>query len=448
MTELYKAELYDRHRPVSSFWASTVTPPSHHDYPPLTTDTDSEVAIIGGGITGLSAALHLAEMGVQVRVLEAAWPGWGASGRNGGFCCIGSTARSGKEVLHKFGRNATQQFYHHQREATELVRHLAQTESMAIDIQGEGEIKVAHYPSRLSYLEHELAFYEEVADYPCELWSQKDLRDRAFHSPLAHGALWVKVGFGLNPLKYSLALADAAKHKGATLHSQSPVTAWEKADGWHRLRTPTGSVRAKQVLIATNGYTQDSIHPTLQGRLLPVISHIFTTRPLTAEERDAHGWHTEIPLYNTRTMLSYFRLLKDGRILFGQRGDTVGSLAARDRYQKKILRHFHEMFPAWQHLDVTHVWNGLMGFSFNLTPYIGFLDGDRTVACALAYHGNGVAAGTWSGRTAALLMGDRITPDAISPVYRQPLKAFPLPGLRIQYLHAACSLFRLQDALP
>lgn len=448
MTELYKADLYDRHRPVGSFWASTVTPPNPSDYPQLTTDAGSEVAIIGGGITGLSAALHLAEMGVQVRVLEAALPGWGASGRNGGFCCIGSTARSGEGLLKTFGRSATQQFYQHQRDAAEQVHHLAQTESLDIDVQGEGEIKVAHHPSRMPHLETEMAFYEEVAGYPCELWSQKDFGDRAYHSPTAHGALWVKVGFGLNPMKYSLGLARAAQRKGVVIHSQSPVTAWEKANGWHYLHTSTGSVRAQRVLIATNGYTEDAIHPQLRNRILPVISHIFTTRPLTTEERAAQGWQTETPLFNTRTLLSYFRLLKDGRILFGQRGDTVGSVEARDRYQQQVLQHFHRMFPAWRNVEVTHVWNGLMGFSLNLTPYIGFLEDDRSVACALAYHGNGIAAGTWSGRAIARLMGDRMQPEEISPIYRQPLKAFPLPGLRIQYLRAACRLFRLQDALP
>jgi len=448
MTELYQADLYDRHRPVGSFWASTVTPPSPSDFPPLTTDADTEVAIIGGGITGLSAALHLADLGMQVRVLEAVLPGWGASGRNGGFCCIGSTARSGEGLLHQFGHSATRQFYQHQQDAAELVAHLAHQEALVIDRQGQGEIKVAHHPSRIPHLETEMAFYEDVADYPCELWSKKDLGDRAFHSPAAHGALWVKVGFGLNPMKYSLGLARAGQRKGVPIHANSPIIAWEKADGWHWLHTPSGSVRARQVLIATNGYTQESLHPHLRSRMLPVISHIFTTRPLTPAERNAQGWQTETPLFNTRTLLSYFRLLQDGRILFGQRGDTVGSLAARDRYQQQVLRHFHQMFPAWGDIEVTHVWNGLMGFSLNLTPYIGFLEDDRSVACSLAYHGNGIAAGTWSGRAIALLMGDRIHPDAISPVYRQPLKAFPLPGLRIQYLRAACSLFRLQDALP
>lgn len=449
MTTLYNANVYDRTRSVGSFWETTVEPVNLADYAPLTTDQTCDVAIIGGGITGLSAALHLMrDRQHQVRVLEAGVPAWGASGRNGGFCCVGSTRLAYEELLKRFGRQETRHYFQDQRAAVELVRQIASEEGIEIDPQGDGEIVSAHTPMRRATLASEYEFLTEVAEYPCQLWSQAEMAERAFHSPEAHGGLLVGVGFGLNPMKYSRGLAAAAYRQGATIHAHTPVQAWEKAGEWHLLQTPGGTLRAKQVIVATNGYTDDRLHSALGDRLLPTLSHIITTRPLTSTELADQGWRTQTPVYDSRNLLFYFRLLADGRFLFGSRGGTVGDDRENERARHAMTRRLGEIFPAWKQVEVTHFWNGLVCISAALTPHISSVEADPSVFYALAYHGNGVATGTWSGRAVARLVAGTHAPQDLCPVFRQPLKRFPLPGLRIWYLRGAYAAYHLTDRLP
>jgi len=441
---MYDAALYDRTRPIGSFWETTLTAPPIAD-PPLSGRLHYDIAIIGGGFTGLSAALHLAEAGLQVCLLEAGTPGWGASGRNGGFCCIGSTWFSYQELFNNFGRDETCRFFQHQREGVELVRDLADRYRLEIDAQGDGEIQVAHRPSRWGELENQSAFFQDVTEYPCALWSPKELAENALHSAESYGALWMGVGFGLNPMKYVQGLATTVRQQGIHLYAHSPVEVWEKIEGHHQLHTPGGTIVTRRVVIATNGYTPENLHPRFRGALLPVMSNILTTRPLTTAELAAQGWHTETPVFNTRNLLFYFRLLADGRFLFGGRGGTVGSEQESDRRRHHLTHQFRRMFPAWNDIEITHFWNGLLCTSASLTPHIGSFPDDPTVSYALAYHGNGVAAATWSGRAIAHHITGKLDLNRISAIYRQPLRTFPLPGLRVWYLRSAYLLYGLQD---
>lgn len=448
MTPLYPSTVYNRTLPIGSFWETTVVPPTPETFHPLQGEVTTEIAIIGGGITGLSAALHLArDHHLSVQVLEAGVPAWGASGRNGGFCCIGSTRLSPAALLARFGYEQTRRYYQDQRDGVELVRQLATDEGIEIEAQGDGEIVSAHRPSRWRDLVAAYEFLTEVAGYPCQLWSSTDRADQAFTSPDAFGAMKVGVGFGLNPLKYSRGLAIAAQRHGAALHAYSPVLAWEKTGSWHLLHTPGGTLRASTVLIATNGYTHDTLHPSLKGCLLPTLSNILTTRPLTPAERAAQGWHTDTPIYDTRELLFYFRMLPDGRLLFGSRGGTVGDGRERDRRQRAMIRSFRAYFPAWQHVEFTHFWNGLVCISAALTPHLGWLSTDASVAIALAYHGNGIATGTWCGRAAAALLAGVLHEDEVCAVFRQPLQRFPLPALRRWYLRSTYAFYEIKDRL-
>lgn len=445
---LYHAVVYDRSRAIGSYWETTDTPVDA-SCPPLTETQTCDVAIIGSGFTGLSAALHLMrDHQIQVHLLDAGIPGWGASGRNGGFCCVGAARLSANALLQKFGLAETRRYYQEQRQAVELVRQLAEDEEIDIQAQGNGEIEVAHHPSRLAELEAEQAFLNQVAGYPCQLWSRKDLAEYGFRSPEAHAALYIGVGFGLNPLRYCRGLARAVLKRGGIIHAHSPVEAWEKDGGWHLLHTPGGTLKAQKVVVATNGYTQDQLHHAFAGRFLPVLSQIITTRPLTPAELAAQGWHTETPIYDTRTLLFYYRLLKDGRFLFGSRGGTRGSLEERDRHRDWMQQRLGEMFPAWQGIEISHSWNGLVCLSMANTPHIGQLSADPSVFYGLAYHGNGVATATWSGRAIARLVADQAPVETLCAAFRQPFKRFPLPNLRQWYLRSAYLLYNLHDHLP
>ncbi len=446
MAKLYAPSVYDRSSPIGSYWQSTVAD-LEVGCEPLNQVETCDIAIIGGGITGLSAALHLLrEHDVDVRIIEAGTPAWGASGRNGGFCCIGSTKLSNPELLRRFGKAETQRFYREQQQGIDLVHQLAADEAIAIDAQGQGEIRVAHRPSRLTELEADAEFLTHVAGYPCALWSQQQLAAAGFQSPESYAALHVKVGFGLNPLKYALGLATAVQRRGGHLYGHSPLIAWETHESWHHLKTPAGLLKARRVIVATNGYSQDSLHPLLRDRLLPTLSNIIVTRPITPAERAAQGWHTETPMYDTRHLLFYYRLLKDGRCLFGSRGGTRGTSTESDRHCHWMHRRFVDLFPAWRDVEITHNWTGLVCISAALTPHVGQFADDPTVFYSLAYHGNGVAAGTWCGRLVARLAVQAEQPSQMCAVFTQPLRKFLLPSLRLWYLRSMYALYHVQDA--
>jgi glycine/D-amino acid oxidase-like deaminating enzyme len=436
---LYHPDTYRRALPIGSYWETTVEPVSTAA---LTQTESCEVAIIGGGLTGLSAAWHLLKAGIEAIVLEAGVSGWGASGRNGGFCCVGATGLDGEQLVRRYGEVETRRFYQDQRKAVELVRDFSTT--IDLDAQGNGELKVAHHPSYRPDLETELAFFQTVAQYPCALWSQAELAERGFVSPEAVTALHLGVGFGLNPLKLTTGLAKALLQRGGQIYSHSPVVAWEQANGWHRLHTPQGQIRAKRVVIATNGYTEDKLHPRLAGCFLPVLSQIITTRPLSEVELAAQQWQTETPIYDTHQPLFYYRLLPDRRLLFGSRGGTQGSLAERDRHQHWMQMRLGQLFPAWKDIEITQVWNGLVCFSASLTPAIGQFADDPSLYYGLAYHGSGVATATWTGQILAELIAGR-PPQNLSAVY-QPPKPFPLPALRLWALRFAYWKYGLEDA--
>ncbi|NNG05000.1 MAG: FAD-dependent oxidoreductase, partial [Inquilinus sp.] len=215
----------------------------------------------------------------------------------------------------------------------------------------------------------------------------------------------------------------------------------------HRLITRAGSVHAGQVLIATNGYTEDALHPALAGTALPVISSIVTTEPLSEDERAKLGWTTETPLWDSRHLLHYGRLLADGRLLLGGRGDTVGGEAGQAASQARLTRWFHAQFPDWAMPPNSHSWSGLASMSARRTPMVGALKEDPSVFYALAYHGNGVATGTWAGRAASALIAGGQPSEVLPAVVAQPPKRFPVPALRRLFLRTAYAAYGLRDAV-
>lgn len=166
-------------------------------------------------MTGLSTALHLArDHGISACLLEAGSLGWGASGRNGGFCGVGASYLTHTQMVRRIGLAETERYYRDQRQAVETVQELATTEGFSLDAQGQGWYAVAHRPSAWRELEAEYQIYTQVAGYPAQLLSPKELRERGFDSQENHGALHIGVGFGLNPLKLIQGLAQAAQRWG------------------------------------------------------------------------------------------------------------------------------------------------------------------------------------------------------------------------------------------
>jgi glycine/D-amino acid oxidase-like deaminating enzyme len=445
LTRLYHPVLYDRDAPVGSYWEASA-PPLGRATPPLAGEASCEVVVIGAGYTGLTAALSLVEEhGAEVRVLEAGEPGWGASGRNGGFCCLGGAKLGYDVIAARYGADEMRRFFAVQMEAIDLVKETCRARGIDADITGGGEILLAHRPGRAAALRDERTELMTLLGVEGTFLDNDALAARGLAADGFHGGLELPLGVGLHPLKYLRGLARAAIDAGVVVHGRSPVTALGREGGRFVLTTPGGRLTARKVILATNGYTEENRLPALAGRLMPAQSSIIVTRPLSEGERAAQGWTSTVMCADTRRLLHYFRLLPDGRFLWGGRGGISGSPAAAGRAERKLRRTFERHFPAWRHVETEFYWRGLVCLTKPLVPFVGRLEEEGLYA-ALAYHGNGVAFTAWAGRALARQVAGVQGADALPEVVRRPLPRFPLAFLRKLYLAGAYAVYGVKDA--
>lgn len=421
------------------WWAETVPP---HDWAAPPGDDNVEVAIIGAGFTGLSAALHLAEAGIKALVLEAKHPYWGASGRNGGFCCLGGAKVDNATLTRRFGDQGRRDWRRTEVAAIDLVDDLLTRLGLDVDRHSEGETLMAHRPRDMEDLRADAKEIAQDYNVTPTLIERDALPGHGLTGPF-HGALTTPIGFALNPRKYAHGLAMAAQSAGAIIHGQTPVMRID-GQGPYRLITPHGTVTAQKIILATNGYSSEDIPPWLRARTMPVQSSVIVTRPITPEEQAAQGWTSLQMCYDNRHLLHYFRLMPDGRMLFGMRGGLSQREASEARIRRKIRSEFEAMFPAWSHVETPYYWTGLVCLTRDFLPYVGPIPDMPGAFAALAYHGNGVAMGSYSGALVAdLIKGptERLYPAAM----QQPPRKFPLGRYRRALMAPAYAWYGFKD---
>ncbi|WP_299281327.1 FAD-dependent oxidoreductase [uncultured Tateyamaria sp.] len=407
--------------------------------PKLEGEVVCDVAIVGGGFTGLSAALHLARGGASVVLLEAHALGWGASGRNGGFCCLGGGMASDSALDRRFGKVARLAWRQCEKAAVDLVDRLISELNLDVDRHSNGETCLAHTPRAARSLETEGARTLENYGVRPEIIAADDLAAHGMSGPF-HGAFTNPIGFGLNPRKYLAGLATAATTLGVRIYGQSQTTRVEPT----RVITPSGTVQAERIIVATNGYSSEDIPSAMAGLYMPAQSTIIVTRPLRAAELQSQGWLTDQMAYDTRHLLHYFRLMPDQRFLFGMRGGLAASVSAEQNARSAVMRDFRHMFPAWSDVDITHSWSGLVCLARNLLPYVGRLPGMPHVLAGFAYHGNGVAMGTLTGRFLADMVLEN-SPVDCPDVIRHPARAFPFGTKRRVVMPPIYAAFQARD---
>lgn len=440
----YRASAYDP-APPPSYWAATA-PEAGRFENPLNRDISVETAIVGGGYTGLNAALYLAERGEEAAVFDTAYPGWGASGRNGGFVCIGGSALSHEEQIAKFGLEESRRFASLQQASVDHVAGLLDQFGIDADRHSDGEWCLAH-SGKAFQREEKSAEIARSLGLPMRGFSKGELDERGMRGPKFHGGHQLQCGFAINPLKYCAALAKAASAAGASLYSHSPVHMIRPGPCGFILRVGGFEVRAKRLIVAVNGYGGDDWVPGLDERVLPVMSSIMVTRKLTAEELNGPGWASDQAAYDSRASVHYFRTLPEGRFMFGARGGSSLAPYMLKHLHRRIRRDFEAMFPHWADVEAEYQWNGLLALARDLSLHIGPLGDWRNAWTGLAYHGNGVAMGSWTGRILGeLALGDR-RHDELPAIMRAPLRRFPLPRLRMAYIKGYYALWDIQDIL-
>jgi glycine/D-amino acid oxidase-like deaminating enzyme len=439
---------FERREP--SYWEATAGTQMPQAVP-LSSNEQCDVAIIGGGYTGLSAAYHLCrDSDLDVRVLEAGHIGWGASGRNGGFCSIGGTTLGDDAMIRRYGLEETRAWYRSQVEAIELVQELIVGEKIDSPRQGNSEVAIACSARGFENLKEHAKFQYRVLGLDTKVVTREEFADSYFDSPLQQGAAILKPTFGLHPLRFVQGLARAAELQGARVHALSEVRDWSKDGETHVLRTRGGTISAKHVVVATNGFSPEHLHRGLKGRSMPLISSIAVTRPMSDDEIARHRWQTDSPAITALRLLNYFRLLPDGRFMFGGRGSADGSDQSAAANYTTLVARMHELFPGWREVDIDYRWHGLVCMTRRMTPAIGRLADDPSVFFAFGYHGNGVNTATWSGKQVARWLAssgrqEHKSPDWLPAMICGMPGRFPLSSLRLTYLQAVIAALRMRQ---
>ena len=443
MANLYHKDIYNFENPVNSYWESTTD--SKDKYKTLDRDISANVVVIGGGYTGLSCALSLAKKyNEDVVLLEAGHIGWGSSGRNAGFCCIPPAKMSVEKMFNKYGKNETKKFFQNTIEGSNFTKNTIKEYNIDCDLTGDSNYEVAPHPSYFDGIKEEAETYKNEFGIETEVFSKEEFDEIGHGGKEQFGAMSYKPGFAINPLKFLLGLAKAANEAGVKIFQKSKVTKIEKSNGKYKIVSNENIINANKIVMATNGFYKDDIFPKLNNMILPVISNIIITRPLTDDEIKSHNFITNNPVLNIRNLLFYYRLLKDKRFIFGARGDLIGSEKSSLEKSKHMERQMKNVFPNWKDVNIDFHWRGLVAVTTKFSPSIGKLDGDE-IYYSFGYQANGVNTAPWSGNELAKLIVSNSKDLSISKLYKGLPNKFPFPKLRLFYLRLALAYYKYMD---
>ena len=443
LKRIYEPQAYEESTGLQSYWSETA---ARARYERLESEVEADIVVIGAGYAGLNTALQLArEHQRSVVVLDAHWPGWGASGRNGGFCCVGGGKLPHAQLLKRWGQTGVQEFANTQRHAIEHVHDLLQSENIDASVTGQGELCLAHNRRAAKGFATEAELISQLHGVQAQHWSEAQVRERGAVVEGGGEGLYSPLGFGLNPWQYINGLANTCTESGVSIYGQSAASSLQpEGSGW-RVKTAKGSVKAGKLVIATNGYSSDNLPSWMAGRYLPALSSIIITRPLTESEVQAQGFYTDIMSYDSRTLLHYFRRLSDGRFLFGSRGGIKASVSGEQQVRQKSEQDFKRMFPAWSHVEHTHSWSGLVCLSGSLQPFVGPVPECENAFAAFGWHGNGVAMASYSGKLLADVVAGTSNVNSICAPMRDVPRKMPLGQYRRSLLTPAYAAAEFGD---
>jgi glycine/D-amino acid oxidase-like deaminating enzyme len=403
-----------------TYWIATAGEPPADDGA-VTADMDVDVAIIGSGYTGLSAAIHLAkEHGIKATVLEANRVAWGCSTRNGGQAQISSGRLKRSQWIERWGLDVARKMHAEIAEAFDLFRSLIHSGEFDCQPQDGGHLYIAHKAKMIPTLEKESRLLNETFGYPTRIMSRAELHSNCLKDQEAAGAMYEPDGIGIHAGKLAFGYHRMARKLGAKVHPASPVIGWNTKGGVHYLTTPGGTVRARAVGIATAAYTAPGMHSLTKHRLMPILSNSIVTRPLTDAEREACGFKTKLILTDTRTLRFYYRQMPDGRVQIGSRSSVTGADAENPKHLELLVAGLHRKFPALKGIKVDYSWWGWVDVSHDMMPRIFQPDPGQKIYYAMGYGGNGVMYSAQAGRRMAQLIAEKGAHLDL-PIFKSPL---------------------------
>ena len=422
-----------------NYWLNTVDMPKGHAVGPLPERVD--VAIIGAGFTGLSAARTLAKSGVRVAVLEGETIGWGASSRNGGMVLTGMKLGVNK-LISMYGREKTREMYAASLKSIDCVEQIVREENIECDFSRSGHLEVACKQKHFDDYARQAEVIAREFNHQLRVVQKHELRSE-IGSDIYFGGTVDEISAGVNPARYVAGLGCAAQRAGACVYEGTRVDSIERdshnsSAGW-QLRTPRGPLWSRDVMVATSGYTGRAT-PVLQRKIIPIGSYIIVTEVL--QEALAHELSPRNRMiYDSKNYLYYYRLTPDRRMLFGGRAAFFPETGDSIRRSAEILRQgMIEVYPQLRGTKVEYVWGGTLDFAFDIMPHAGRIDG---MYYALGYAGHGVAMATYLGQKVAeyILTGRDENPYARIPFPGAPLGMYngnpwflPLAGAYYKFL--------------
>lgn len=407
--------------PPESLWAATT--PATRPFEPLAGDLKVDIVVVGAGFAGLSAALHLAERGTSVAVLEAAEVAWGASGRNNGLVAPG-LKRDPEEVVRLLGEDAGERLLKLSGEAPRYVFELAERHGIHCDVNRNGWVQAAHARAALPLIERRVRAWkargadvlrvpdEDVpamlgTDYYCGAWLDRR-------------------GGSINPLAFARGLATAAAAAGARIFERTPVSSIDAVAGGWRVATPAARVTARTVFCCTNAYNQGI--PALRGTVIPLRTAQIASEPLSSEQsrRIVPGGES---VSDTQRLLTSFRRTADNRLIMGGASATAGD------EHPGLFRHLQiaarRRFPWLNDLSWQYGWSGYLALTRDHLPQITRLG--EGLYSGIGCNGRGIGMATVLGRELADIAGGKAERDSDIPV-RRPGR---IPGFALRHAGVA-----------